>query len=71
VKRTVGARFRWVNQFGRYVVRSKLLARKRPGMFPIYDDYIGRALEIGTRDQLDYSLWGTMQAVLQSERIWT
>ena len=60
-----------VNQFGHYVVRSKLLARKRPALIPIYDDYVGRALGIGTMTRLDYSLWGTMQAVVQSERVWS
>jgi hypothetical protein len=59
-----------VKQFGSFVVRSKLLARKRPNLIPIYDAFVGGALGIGTIRHLDYSMWGTMQLVTQSERVW-
>ena len=60
---------RSVNQFHRLVAPSKLLARKRLSLFPIYDERIASALEIGTGRSARYSIWATFQAVIQDEGV--
>jgi Family of unknown function (DUF6308) len=54
-----------VNQFGGLVVRSKLLARKRPNLFPIIDDRVVKALGLNKGS----SYWGTFQAVMRDDEV--
>ena len=58
-----------VDQFGGLVVRSKILARKRLSLFPIYDSLTASKLGIGTGGQAIHSIWGTFQAVMH-ESVW-
>jgi hypothetical protein len=60
---------RSMNQFHRLVAPSKLLARKRLSLFPIYDARIASALGIGTGWRAEYSIWATFQAVVQDEGV--
>jgi hypothetical protein len=61
---------RTVQGFGSLVAPSKLLARKRLGLFPIYDARIARRLHIGTGQRNNYSIWATFQKVVQDDRVW-
>jgi len=58
-----------VNQFGGLVVRSKIMARKRLSLFPIYDSVTASKLGIGTDKRAIHSIWGTFQAVMQDQLV--
>lgn len=58
-----------VNQFGGLVVRSKILARKRLSLFPIYDSLTASRLGIGRGGRAFHSIWGTFQAVMQDPTV--
>ena len=58
-----------VNQFGGLVVRSKILARKRLSLFPIYDSLTASRLGIGRGGRAFHSIWGTFQAIMQDPTV--
>ena len=60
-----------VNQFGGLVTRSKLLARMRPNLIPIFDGVVGTALGIRVDGKIQYSIWGTFQEVVSDDEIWS